>query len=251
LLIAVGAAAFFGSHLVTERVLAVCVDCYYSVCGTHYAAQVRYSSNGIGGNIRTQDVALCDTSLDGVSHHVGMSQIGASKEWNQIGFIEGKTPVGSISSPTVYEEFERIYCDPAYYFGYRGLVSGYSERFWVYWGGSGGPCPSNPSKYAYIWFFKRTSWSNPAFDFTYDQAATGRYDAETEHHDLKYMEPNGTICYGTRSDCVADSGYALKYYTQSSNTWSFWTGVPTVYEGGGYFRTGLANYWAFKTTGAW
>ncbi len=245
---------FSASFYVTDSVLAHGTHCGVPPnppCGHHYAGQVRSYSNGMSGHVRTQDVALLDRNNDTVFQWVGSTDITGAGEWNQIGFAEGLMPNGfSWASPIVYEEYNRTYCDPAYEYIEHDLVSGYHERFWTYWGGTGGGCPSNPSRWVYIWWLKRGTWDNAPFDFNYDAAAAMRYDAETEHLNFTHMEPNGTVCFGTNSSCAAAFVTALGFYTQSRDTWSAWTALPDgVQNDWGYSRTVLQNYWAFKTTG--
>ncbi|MDO8617097.1 MAG: hypothetical protein Q7T33_15410 [Dehalococcoidia bacterium] len=218
-----------------------------------YAGQYRCCSQGLGGAVRSFDNSLWDPANDFVADWVGVSSTSGNYEFTQIGFFEGLDQyTGQIfASPTVYEEFERTWnCDPTRVGVVRGLATGYHERLWTYSDGELRRCPSDFSKWVYLWYFKRTSWSNPWFDFTYLAQAGGKFETYTEiFNNSAYLEPANNICFGTYNNCTADPAYGLSTYNPTSKTWSLWTAYAYPREDSPYHRGGLANYWAYDTWG--
>jgi hypothetical protein len=183
-------------------------------------------------------------------------------EWAQMGFWEGKMPNGhSPSTPKIYTENKSL-CFPGPYDGVtfveRTTPAGnprYNEYFRVSWAGASGPCPGGGT--VYIWQFGR----GPSFatiDVGYMFVSSARIDAETEHYDRVYMEPNGTQCFGWTA-CTS-GGYDLFLWKQTGQYWEQWDYTyPTVVienqvvQGWAsqYYHNVLQDWYEFTTTGNW
>ena len=263
LLIGVTAAAYLGSFWAVRTAVAAPTPCGGGAppCGYYYAGQLgdtTYASgvsDGIQGNIVAEGV-LWDPAHDGIANWIGLGNPNAPQsQFLQAGFFEGKDPLLNVRYvPTVYTE--RLGSGSCSSYAFKTYATNQLTEYpQIFRYGGTVPCNGvNVSLYLAREFVNQGNGT--INDLVKMSTSSGRFEAETEHHNNVYMEPNGAQCFGIgpgESCSTTDLTYSLALFNKSTGYWGYWdTSHRSIRGDGNKYHHNVVRFWdTFYTTADW